>query len=121
MMSDELLPYIISSSATLLDAVEKIIHNKSRCVCVMQSDKVIGVFTEGDVMRALLRGTSQYAALSQIIKPSFMYLTESDIKLATEIIREHLITFLPVVDKNFKLLDVITVEHVLDYLAKSVK
>jgi CBS domain-containing protein len=109
----DLESYTIASAATLLDAVEKILGNKSRCVCVLEEERVIGVFSEGDVMRALLKDTNPYAVLSAIVKPSFMYLQSENYPRALEIIRQHLITLIPVVDADFRLKKVITIGDVL--------
>src|SRR5437588_11422266 len=100
-------PYTVSHNATLLDAVEKIAGNKTRCVVVLDGAKVVGVLSEGDVIRALLRGTDTHTVLSQVIKPSFVYMNDRDRARAFELFRRFLFTLIPVVDRSFRLCDVI--------------
>jgi mannose-1-phosphate guanylyltransferase / mannose-6-phosphate isomerase len=108
--------YTIASSATLLDAVEKIQRNRSRCVFALQQNKVVGVLSEGDVMRALLKGISVYTVLGELINPSFAYLTERDIHRAFEMVKKHHFAVIPVVDDDFHLYDVITLSDVLAHV-----
>jgi CBS domain-containing protein len=106
--------YTVSSTATILDAAEKILSNHSRCVCVLQENKVVGVFSEGDVIRALLNDISPYAPLSSVVKPSFLHLPQRDLHRALELVRKHLITMIPVIDKDFYIQDVITLEQLIE-------
>jgi CBS domain-containing protein len=105
--------YTVSSAATILDAAEKILSNRSRCVCVLEENKVVGVFSEGDVIRALLNDISPYAPLSSVVRPSFLHLPQRDLRRALELVRKHLVTMIPVIDKDFHILDVITLEQLI--------
>jgi CBS domain-containing protein len=108
--------FTISATATLLDAIELIARNKARCVVVLAQDKVAGVLSEGDILRALLRGTSTCAVISQVLKPSFVYLQSVDLRKAFELFRRFLFTLIPVVDDELRLRDVITLQHVLEHV-----
>src|SRR5580704_8294572 len=105
--------FTISSSATLLDAIELIAHNKTRCVVVLDQDKVAGVLSEGDIMRAMLRGASTCTVISQVLKPSFVYLQSADLRKA---FKRFLFTLIPVVDEELRLCDVITLQDVLGHV-----
>src|SRR5262245_2215217 len=106
----------ISSSATLLDAIELIARNKTRCVVVLQDDKVAGVLCEGDIMRAMLRGSSTCTIVSQVLKPSFVYLQSVDLRKAFDLFKRFLFTLIPVVDDELRLRDVITLQDVLGHV-----
>lgn len=112
-MPSALDQYTIASSSTLLDAIEKIQRNKSRCVFALCGEKVVGAVSEGDVMRALLKGVSVYTGLSDLINPSFAYLNERDIHRAFELVKVHHFAIIPIVDDDFKLNDVITLGDIL--------
>ncbi len=108
--------FTIPGSATLLDAIELIARNKARCVVVLEQDKVAGVLSEGDILRALLRGTGTHAVISQVLRPSFVYLQTVDLHKAFELFQRFLFTLIPVVDEGLRLRDVITLRDVLEHV-----
>lgn len=75
--------FTINEDATLLQAVEKIEENRSRAVVVLSGEKVVGMLSEGDIMRALLRNVDIHAPLDSMLVYSFKYLTERDMAQAT--------------------------------------
>ena len=109
-----LIPYKIAENATLLQAVERIEKNRSRAVIVESGDKIIGVISEGDIMRALLEGASIHSPIKSFIIYSFKYLTERDMAQAKNLFSKNLITLLPILDNAFRLIDVITLRDILN-------
>lgn len=94
------------------EAITSIQKNGSRCVVVIgQSGKVVGVFSEGDVLRAVLAGTEVHAPLRNLIKPSFRYLQSRDLAAARRLLLSG-ITLIPVLDQEFKLQAVLTLNDV---------
>jgi CBS domain-containing protein len=112
-MQRQLTDYCVREGATMHDAVAVIQRNGSRC-CIVVGDtgKVVGVFSEGDVMRALLRGTGLHVPLRSLIQPSFVYLRERDLDAAREHVRDG-ISLVPVLDEEFRLVDVIRISDVV--------
>jgi arabinose-5-phosphate isomerase len=109
--------YCITCGATIRDAVAVIERNAARCCIVLGPDqKVIGVFSEGDVMRCLLRGTDLHTPLRQVIRPTFVSLRSRDMDAALDRIRTG-ITLIPVLDDEFRLTDVITLGDVLQLVS----
>ena len=106
--------FTIPLSCTLLDAAETIEHNHSRCAIVLEAEKVVGILSEGDVLRALLRGANVHSPISEYFNPSFKFLGNVDKKKALELFREHGITLIPVMDDDFRLIGVITWKDILD-------
>jgi len=105
--------FAIRDSATMKEAIELIQRNNSRCVIVIGVEgKVVGVFSEGDVLRAILKGVDVHAPLRALIKPSFRYLKERDIAAARKLIVAG-ITLVPIIDPDFRLVDVLTLSDVL--------
>ena len=101
---------VVYEGQTILDAVRVIEANFVRCaVVVNEEDKVVGVFSEGDVMRALLRGVDMHVQLQQCLPGNFHYLKDEDYPAALRLFRKKGITLLPILDDEFKLHDVITV------------
>ena len=107
--------FVISEDATLLQAVEQIAHNRSRAVIVVSGQKALGVLSEGDIMRTLLRETDIHEPIKSFVVYSFKYLTERNYAKAYDLFSQYLFTLLPVVDEDFHLVDVITLGEVLQH------
>lgn len=114
-MNDTAL-YTVDHSATMLAAAEKIERNRSRAVVVLKEDRAIGVLSEGDIVRALLRDIDVHSPISSFVEHSFKYLNEVDMKEATRLFKKYQFTLIPIVDKEFRLKSVITISQVLDLL-----
>jgi CBS domain-containing protein len=96
------------------DAIAMIQRNNSRCVVVIGTgQKVVGVFSEGDVLRAILAKIDVHTPLRSLIKPSFRYLRTRDLAAARKLLI-HGIALVPVIDEEFRLQSVILLEHVLE-------
>jgi arabinose-5-phosphate isomerase len=104
--------FSVRDGATMRDAIALIQKNNSRCVIVLGVEhKVVGVFSEGDVLRAILSGIDVHTPLKTLIKPSFRYLHKRDLVEARKLILGG-ITLVPVLDAEFRLVDVLTLRDV---------
>ena len=108
--------YTIGDNATLLQAMAKIEKNRSRAVVVTSGRKVVGIISEGDILRALLNGMDKHALISSVVVYSFTFLRERDLEKAFDLIRRHLFTLIPVVSEDFRLQDVITLHDIFKHL-----
>jgi CBS domain-containing protein len=115
--------FSLSIDQTIRDAIIKISQNLSRCVIVTSGDElVVGVLSEGDIIRALTNDISVYAPVRKIAQPAFKYLNEVDMQAALRLVRgQPGITLIPVVSSNFELREVITIHDVMDYVAKQLQ
>lgn len=113
---ESLTPFTMKENGTLIEAVKKIDQNRSRAVIVLSGEKVIGIISEGDIMRALLKGANLHAPISSFMVYSFKFLKEREMNLAYQMVKKHLFTLVPVVDQDLKLVDVITLRDVLEHL-----
>ncbi len=95
------------------DAIAVIQKNNSRCVVVVGKDqKVVGVFSEGDVLRAILAGIDVHTPLRSLLKPSFHYLQSRDLTAARKLLISG-IALVPVISVDFKLQSIILLQDVL--------
>lgn len=109
--------FCVNQSQTIRESISVIQSNFSRCVIVLNDQqKVVGVFSEGDVLRAILGDIDVHITLRKVVKPSFYYLNEPNLSKAYELIKRYGITLIPVVDNSFNLKDVITIFDVMDHL-----
>ena len=75
----ELEKFTISETQLIEQAIELIEMNHSRCVIVVNNNgKVVGVLSEGDVLRAILKGVSIKSPIKNIMVTNFKYLFEND-------------------------------------------
>jgi len=112
-MNERLTSSVIPQEARLIDAIQIIKENHNRCVIVQSGDKVVGVLSEGDVMRALLRGADIHSPLEDWVSRDFKFLARLDYREALNLMRKYGITMIPVLDQNFGLLDIVTLVDVL--------
>lgn len=109
----ELDRYIIDSGATLLDAAHAIAQNRSRCVVVANGGKVVGVFSEGDLVRALLRGADIHSPIFTFIRHGLSFLRERNMNKALEMFRTYGVSLIPILTDELQLKDVITLQQLL--------
>ena len=109
--------FCIKKDYTIIEAIERIDSSKNRAVIVLNENKVvIGVLSQGDIIRALIAGKDLFARIDGIVRPNFLYIKENDIKKAYKLFCQFEITILPVVDDSFKLKSVITMKDIYRYI-----
>ncbi len=111
---DDLEKYLIDSSCTLIDAAKLMNINKSRCVIVHSSNKVFGVISEGDLVRALLKGADVHSAIEPFVNCGISYLLSRDLRQALTLFRNKGISLIPVLSDSMNLEGVITLSDVLN-------
>lgn len=104
---------IIDINGSILNAIKKLQANKKRfLICVNSEDVVEGVITDGDVRRGFLGGCTLKDSVQSILNKDFEYLlTTSKFDYICEKFKSEKIDFLPIVDHNLKLKNVITKEQ----------
>lgn len=112
-MEERLSANLIPQESRLIDAIQAIKENRNRCVIVHSGDKIVGVLSEGDVMRALLHGADIHSPLEDWLSHDFKFLPTADQQEALELMRRYGITMIPVLDENFALRDVVTLVDIL--------
>ncbi len=98
---------------TIKDVIDVIEKYRERGVIVIEDNKVCGVFTLGNIITALSNGRDIYSKIEDIYNPNFIYLNKIDYQKAFEIFKTKNLSFIPVVDESFVLLDVITPRDIL--------
>lgn len=109
--------YCISETYTINEAISQFERNNDRVAIVInQSNKVIGVISQGDILRAISGGVEMYAPINQIIKNSFLHLYKKDLNAAYNIFKLKKITLLPIINDRNELIDVITLDDIFVFL-----
>lgn len=116
-MAMSMSKYCVNERYTIKEVLEQFeSYNNRVAIVTNDSNKVIGVVSQGDILRALSAGTGLFVPVKQIIRSSFLHLYEKDLPKAYPIFKKKKISLLPVVDHNNELIDLITLEDIYDYL-----
>ena len=109
-MNAKFQDYILDKDASILEALQKIEKNKSGFVLVVEGESlVIGTMTDGDIRRAFLSGREKNESIEGVYTSDFKYLLDSQkITEAIELFKSRAIDFLPILDKNGKLKNILT-------------
>lgn len=102
--------YIIHETETILEALAKIDANKDGfLIVVSETDTTMGTLTDGDVRRAFLRGKTVKDTIEEIYNKTFKYLENGQrITDAIEMFKNSSIEFIPILDSNKKLVNILT-------------
>ena len=114
--------YCITPSYTIKEALAQIEENKNRAVLVVDDlGRVSGLLSQGDIIRTLASGANFFASVGQFSSPSFMYLKSRDLEKAYQLAKTRGMTIFPVLDDDFKLIDVLTLFDVFDYVEEKMR
>lgn len=102
--------FIIKPTETLFDALNKIDNNKKGFLLVIdEKNRVIGTLTDGDLRRAFIKGRSIDDLVSNTYNSKFeKVLIDDDFNRIIELFKNSRIKFIPIVNKNGVLKNIIT-------------
>lgn len=102
--------YVIQEGATILNALKAINENtKGFLVVYNEANKVVGVLTDGDIRRAFIAGATTNDSINDFVVRKFTSLNiKNDISDAIEIFKNKAIKFLPILNEDGELTNIIT-------------
>lgn len=101
--------YTVDSDSSILTALKKMDENALRNLIVQSNREVVGVLTDGDVRRALIRGMQVEDRTSSAMNGSFIYLTEGDApQKIIDTFQNEAIGIVPILNKSKQLKNVMT-------------
>lgn len=102
--------YTVFEHEKIIDALRKIDANKQGFVIVVDASyKVCGVLTDGDIRRMFIRGCDAAESISTVYTRAAKIIAVSDgFNVVTELFKNQAIKFLPVVDEQGRLINIIT-------------
>ena len=110
MISEKLKAFIVENDISIIEALQKIDQNKKGFLIVIDNQGyVLGTLTDGDIRRAFIRGGCVDDLIATVYTKAFRYLTLKDgIPGATELFKHESIKFLPILDDEKRLVNIIT-------------
>ena len=108
--------YLLPLDSTILEAANIINSSKNRaCVVVEDDNHVIGILSEGDILRAILSDANLNSSIKPFVNTNFYFLPHGE--ECSEKIKNffHIkqVTVIPIITKDMKIKDIITLN---DYL-----
>ena len=98
--------FTVSVTDTVKTAMLKITANRYRAVIVLDGRRVVGTVSDGDIRRALLKEVLPIAPVEEIMNLNCRTTTERNPQKVAEVIRQAMVTVLPIVNTDNELLDV---------------
>jgi len=106
MITKKIKDWIIEESSTLRDAMIKISDNCKGIIFVVDEGKLIGVLSDGDIRRALIRESSLLTPLDKIMNLNYVCSLSDEEEELIKLSKERRIVAIPIVDKNNNLLGI---------------
>jgi len=105
--------FLVSKNEKLSSIIEKILLNSHRAVVVVEKNKVLGLISEGDILKSLIYKKNINATASSLMNKSFKFLSKRDNQAAQKIFKRYLCSLIPIVNSNMVLKDLFTLEEFL--------
>lgn len=115
--------FTIKPSNTLLDALKKIDKNKKGFLIVIDdTNKVMGTLTDGDLRRGFINGKNTNEVVLNVFNKNFNKVSiNEDFGRIIELFKSSKIKFLPIVDEDNNLKNIITKNNMHALLLEDVK
>lgn len=119
MKSEQLNQFLISSQATVVEAMQKIDANAKGILFVIENDNIlVGVVTDGDIRRWLIKTGNLQGEILKIMNQSPRVIYRKDIKQAQEYMAKYQITALPVLSAKGNVIDIMFKEQATDVVVE---
>ncbi len=110
-------PIYATPDKTVLDAAKIMAEHNIGSVPVVSEGKLVGIFTERDLVRIVAKGVPLTTKLEEVMTRDLIVARPSDpLPLLAQKMLQHGIRHIPVVDEEGRLLGVISIRRVLRYL-----
>ena len=122
MTKDRLSKYIGTETLSIVDAMERIDANAKGILFITDEQGILkGALTDGDIRRWILKagGLSASVKSAMTLSPRYLFVEEAD--KAEAVMRQEVITALPIIDRSMKIVDIVLFSEVEDIKAEKPK
>jgi CBS domain-containing protein len=110
-------PIYATPDKTILDATRIMAEHNIGSVPVVRDEKLVGIFTERDLVKHIAKGTPLETRLEEVMTRDLVVAHPADpLPLIAQKMIQHNIRHIPVVDDEGRLLGVISIRRVLQFL-----
>ena len=121
-MENKLKEFLIDYDSNLILALEKINKNQKNFLVVIKEGKVCGVITDGDIRRHIILNNNLNITIKDIYNSNFSYVTlEDGFKKVVTYFKDSKIKFLPIIDNDDNLINIITKENLHTLLLQNIE
>lgn len=114
MKNEQLKNFIISQKGTVVEAMKKIDSNaKGILFTTDENDKLVGVITDGDIRRWLIKTGDLQVCVNKIMNKAPKTIFNKDVNNVKRCMTKHSITALPVINEENRITDIIFKEEQL--------
>jgi CBS domain-containing protein len=111
---------MVSPRATIREAVAAMQQGRTGCLCVVEDDRLVGIFTERDLLKRVIGTRTDFGAMISSVMSASPATTTTDETIGTVLqgMRERGYRHLPVVDKRGRVLGRISVREIVHYMVE---
>lgn len=113
-------PFVVEEDATVVMAVEAMKERRTGCVLVQNQGKLVGVFTERDVLRRVIfREGNQAWKVGTVMTPNPITLPETaSVAYALNKMSVDGFRHIPIVNKDGKAIGIVSVKDIVNFLTE---
>ncbi|MGM9967098.1 MAG: sugar phosphate nucleotidyltransferase [Rummeliibacillus sp.] len=101
-----LADYCVASNISIFEAMEKININSKGIIYVLLNKELVGVVTDGDIRRHILRGGKLEDNIYKIANKNPKWLSKDDENLVYRILKQNKITSLPILNERKEIIKI---------------
>jgi CBS domain-containing protein len=106
-----------TETLTISDIIRFIgVDHERTCILETESGKLLGVISQGDIIKAIWNGAELITPISSYINPNPIYIDDScknKDEEVLEIFSKHGILLIPVINKEKKIIDILSVRKII--------
>ena len=104
---------IIDISSKIIDGIYQINSANYKILIVIDDKKVVGTITDGDIRRSIINKIDFNLNVSHIMNKNFYYIKhDQNITLAEDLHKKYDINFIPKINKNHELVDIVIFDQI---------
>jgi len=114
----------MSPDASVFDAAQKMSSNNVGSILIMLGDKLIGIFTERDLVNRVVAKNKDYKTtlIKDVMSTDITTVSENEsLTSCYELMRSNKCRHLPILGQNNKILGVVSMRDLLDWRIKDVE
>ena len=113
-MNKKIKQYSINQNASLKEAIKKISSNIYKTLVILNTKKVVGILSEGDIIRAMYNNVNYISPVNKYMTTHFRFISKkNEVDKVINFYKKYNISIVPVCDKSFNLNDIILIPEII--------